>query len=604
MTARQSVYRSGGGYAVVLALAVLMQAAAPVRAETGAGIGDTVSWLGWCASEPSNPGDRSRVYFDAAGNQRWLVLGQGLPMAGCRARMLPFPADRMLWFGPVPADAGPLEAGVGLQGSFEGLRFTVSDIQGLAPPAAATPGHSPLPLNVDLLPLLDVRPFGGEERVALERTGNRIAAVCQPGARPAGLAFLQPGRSLPQVGGLSLEVRHRGDGGEWQLGLSDAVRQRREDPMLIGRLASGEESAAFEIPLGDWAGAGFSATLLCPERGGRLEVTELRLTAPRPAAPPAPAATWAWRPAEWREAPGALLDRLARLKAGTVFITVPVGAVPVEAAGGAVQASDAPGDFTVQAPGPLGDFIAAARGRGVAVWAVMGDPHAVLPRERPRFQAWARAYAAYNAAVPEARRLAGLQLDIEPYLIPGYALDPASWDAAYADTVNGIAVAAGGLAVDLAVPFWFGAPDRRDRILDRLSEAITSLTVMDYRTSSEQVQEMATPFLSWGAERRRGIRVALEQRLLPDETILNFRPAESGTLWRLSLEGGEALVLLSQPERGLRGAAFAEAWRSLAAGKSQTFHDAPDQLSEIIPKIYATFAVWPSFIGLAIHGTD
>ncbi|MEI7607797.1 MAG: hypothetical protein WCJ64_10475, partial [Rhodospirillaceae bacterium] len=229
----------------------------------------------------------------------------------------------------------------------------------------------------------------------------------------------------------------------------------------------------------------------------------------------------------------------------------------------------------MESPDQLAAFVSAARKRGIAVWAVVGDPHAVLPSERSRFETIARAYAAYNAAVAESGRLTGLQLDIEPYLVPGYGLAPVVWDAAWVDTVNGIAAAAGGLAVDLAVPFWFGTPERRERCLDRLSSAVSSLTVMDYRSDPAAIRELAAPVLSWGAANRRGVRIALERGPLPDETAVNFIPAEDGPLWRLSLAGGPVLLLLDRPGRNGLGTAYAEAWRSPMSGASQSFHDAP-----------------------------
>ena len=392
--------------------------------------------------------------------------------------------------------------------------------------------------------------------------------------------------ALPALAGLSLRLSRRGEGGDWRLGLSDGERLRRENPLMLGRLGAGDGDVVFAIPAGRWQETGVAVTLLCPEGGGRLLLSDLRLTAPPPQQPPV-TATWAWRPAEWQQAPDRLLERLSGLGARLVFITVPV------TAGGGVETPDR-----------LAAFVASARKRGVAVWAVAGDPHAVLSSERPRFEALARAYAAYNAAVPESGSLAGLQLDIEPYLVPGYGLDPAGWDGAWVDTVNGVAAAAGGLAVDLAIPFWFGTPERRERCLDRLSPAIVSLTVMDYRSDPAAIRELAAPVLSWGAANRRGVRIALERGPLPDETAINFVPAEEGPLWRLSLAGGPVLLLLDRPARNGQGAAYAEAWRLPVAGAGQSFHDAPGRLDQLSPGLEAMFAAWPSFLGLAIHGTD
>ena len=137
----------------------------------------------------------------------------------------------------------------------------------------------------------------------------------------------------------------------------------------------------------------------------------------------------------------ALLARAARWQADTIYITV-----PTTPAGEVVDADE------------LRQFLQEATGRELHIWAVDGDPRAVLPSERGSFEARARAYARFNAAAGDAShaaRLAGVQYHIEPYLVSGYHLDEDGWKEAYVATIAGFARAAAGLPIELAVPFWW-----------------------------------------------------------------------------------------------------------------------------------------------------
>ena len=297
---------------------------------------------------------------------------------------------------------------------------------------------------------------------------------------------------------------------------------------------------------------------------------------------------WAWRPADWRESAASLLERLQRRHVRAVYVTVPMR------------------DGAVEQPDLLGRFIAAATRKGIAVWTVIGDPQAVLPSERGRFAQWAQSYAAYNAASPPKRRLAGLQLDIEPYLLPGYAQDPAAWDAAYVETVNAIAQAGQELPVEVAVPVWFGSPIRLKRVLDRLAPGIQTITIMDYRTDERQIVAGAVPFLTWARDRGKAVRIAIEFGSLPDEEIRTYQtpPGQTGELWQIPFAAGQALVLLDHPVQLPEGRPLAFKHQAIVPGRALTFHGIRDHAARIVQSLETEFAVWPSFLGIAIHGMD
>jgi hypothetical protein len=295
-----------------------------------------------------------------------------------------------------------------------------------------------------------------------------------------------------------------------------------------------------------------------------------------------PRSMWIWRGQSWQSDSSALLAHLVDWGVRIVYITLETTA-----------------EGTVSSAGRLRAFLREAAEQRVDVWVVFGDPRAVLPAERASFERRARAVEAFNRAGSPA--LAGIQYDIEPYLVPGYSLNEERWNDAYVSTIE-LLRRASTLPLEIAVPFWWlDARTRGERVMDRLSGAIDSVAVMDYRTDPEQIRQLARPWLEWGALRRRAVRIALEAGRLADEPRHHYRRAESGTLWRIDVGDASALVLLREPKPNPSGRAFAFVRRSWSDASRITFFGRTDRLRMLLPELERRFSVYPSFAGIALH---
>jgi len=357
----------------------------------------------------------------------------------------------------------------------------------------------------------------------------------------------------------------------WARGLSPQdAEQLRDGAILQGALARGRFAVNDVMPLTE---------------APRAAAAETRK--PAATARPAPKrALWAWNPDAWRKNPEALFDLLAVNGADTVFITAPV---TLE---------------RVLDPGPLAIFIERAARQGVRVWAVLGDPRAVLPAERPKYAAFARAYQEFNRGAPPAAKLAGLQLDIEPYLNQGYHAERDAWLDAYLDTVAQVRAAA-GMPLDLAVPFWWGAQTLRgERLLDRLAPLVESVTVMNYRTDRRLILESAEPFLAWSAAASRGVRIALELGPIADESIRVYRPAEGDADFWLVPAGGRVIAVLLERPAKLPGQGLAYSHAVPLPGNRVSFRNNLPALRKLLPELEAQWRAWPQFGGVALHGVD
>ena len=518
-------------------------------------------------------------YVDPEGKALELSVGGESPR-GCRRTEVPVEASRVRWARVItPAEAARLQRGLSLQGIESTGRFAVSEIGGVDDPS---PAPAALPLSTELLDLLAAMPFGVEERVSARRDGSAVIVECRSGSRPAGVT-LAAGRPLPRGAQLEVSLRHEADQ-PFRIGLADSARARQGDPEWLGTAGAEKGQARWPVPAaGADAGGWQSWTVLCPDAPGRVVLQSLRAEAIAASAQAPGRALWAWRPAQWLEAPARLLAMLEKSRADTVYLTVPVR------------------EGAVQDPAALRDFIATAGKRGIKVWAVTGDPRSVLPQQRPAQVALARAYAHYNQSAPQAARLAGLQLDNEPYLVPGYHLDVERWLTAYVETVREVR-AAGELPLEIAVPFWWAEQAYRDgKLLDALAPHVDSAAVMNYRTDPARIRQSAEPFLAWGARHGRSVRIALEAGPIDDEVVRHYRPAPSGELWLLDLAGLPALVLLDGAAPPPAGRAFAYSHETRAPASAITFRGKAGSLVPLVEQLEQEWRAWQAFRGIALH---
>ena len=360
-------------------------------------------------------------------------------------------------------------------------------------------------------------------------------------------------------------------------------------PLWVGFLPPGAQPARQVILQGSDRGQGFQVSEISVETEG---------SEPSPAAPAMPAAgpdsksavapartAWFWSPAAWLDTPELIFQQAAAHKLGRVYITVLLR-------DGAVAHAEA-----------LGDFIVAARSHGLSVWAVLGDPAAVIPDQQVVLAGLAAGLAEYNRHAEAARRLEGLQLDVEPYLLPGYLLQPAAWQQRYVETVQRVHEAAPELPLDLAMPYWWGEPQHGGSdLLDRLQPSIQGITVMDYRTDFDDIVRFAQPFLDWGTRAGRRIAIAIERMPIDDEERRVYARDTQGELWQTQLAGKDVLVLFDRPVAAVDGSVFRYSRSAKFLGGTVSFSSQTDRLSTLLPQLEQIFVRWPSFAGMALHG--
>lgn len=547
------------------------------------------AWLHACpAATPAPAALHAEAEAEAkAGGLHWFV-DEAASLPGCASTQLA-PGARVETLYPLASGETPART-ILLHGNVADGRFAVSE-HDLPPAQFAPAAPGPMPLHTNLLSSMGTRVFGAEERVRARTEDGQLLVDCRAGTRAAGVLLSGPWY-LPRAN-LVLAAGVAGDatGFAWQA--ADAARAERGDalPMLATPAGNATQLA---LPNGLERAGWRQFVLLCPNRQASLRIASLTLA---PAAPRAAAsmarATWVWRPVDWIENGAALLDWAAGQDIHALFMTVPLK-----------DRADGAGTSTksVRNPELLADFVRRADARGIRVLSVDGDPHMVLESEVPNVVQRVQAYAAYNAQVAPQARLAGVQFDIEPYLLPEAVLPAAQRDARYLAMAHALKAAAGELQLEFVVPFWWGG---KQALLDGLASSADALAVMDYRTDPSQAYDFAVPFLDWASAHGKRVRIALEAGAIEPEVQRRYARAgagEAGDLQVFEVDGRRVLALLRAPVTAPDAQLYRLQSTREIDGSATTFHRDKGALVRVLPQLEADFGAWDGFSGMAVHG--
>lgn len=487
--------------------------------------------------------------------------------AGCASAPADVTRDEVAWTGWLPRLPRADETVAAIT-SERGVRRL--ELRSATPAAGPTPA---LPIGVSLLPRLTPRPFGTEGRVEVEASGGRLRVRCGRGDKPAGVV-LDPGTArLPRNAEFELNAHHRGHD-SFRLSTVKAGADANGGAMLPGG-----DRRRTEIQLRPVDGA-VQFVIECPAGGGDIELFDLMLGTARPAVA-ATRAAWAWKPELWRAAPAELISKAEARGIGRLYVALDIGPSGVRHAGA------------------LARFIGAAKARGIAVEAVEGDPRMVRPAGRTNALRRARAIARFQRdAAPDAR-FAGVQYDVEPYVLPEFGSDRAGVLTAWSTLIRDLS-AAHGAGLDVVVPFWLVDLPDGAAALDGLGDRVRRVTVMAYRTDPALVGVIAEPTLAWGARRGVPVDVALEIGALDSEVEERFRAAPAGDLLLLPVgEGVAALRLKGSAAAGFR---LASAGATPIPATRLSFLGDEARLEATVAALRAPLSAWTSFTGFAVHG--
>jgi len=445
-----------------------------------------------------------------------------------------------------------------------------------------------LPLNIELIDKLKVSYFGKEERVSHTRTKD-LKINCNAGSLPAGAILTIGDQVLPKYPTLVQQIKYKSNA-NFKMGVSDTSRFLRGEPSILGELGT-----RFTPQIKNYALSSVNLnkndplhwTIVCPKQQAQLNLQSFRLTSDVKQNI-AGRSFWSWNAKTWKNRADQLLNDMYELGVETVFISIPIS-----------HAS-----FQITHQDKLREFLEKAKAKNISVWVVEGDPHVIFPKERDVFVKRASAINAFNLTLDKSIRLAGIQYDIEPYLIAGFSLSTSMWYEMYITTIQALDNAL-QMPLEVVVPFWWhNVRVNDDFLIDLVAPYIDGLTVMNYRTDRAMIERFANPFLVWGSEHQIPIRIALEAGKLPDETQWRYHKKPAGELWRLKVAEFDILLLLEKAHQNPTGDAFLFASQRQVSSSQVTFYHDKKALFEMLPDLEEAWRIWPAFQGIALHGVD
>jgi hypothetical protein len=544
------------------------------------------AWLGVCNGELRNPTAKLLAEYVSPQKLHTALLLDTAPLPDCAALELPFAPEAVITGRLISSGLNSsMVSGFALTGRMQEQQFHISEIV----PYFEKDDTSSIPLGVELIDQLGVRAFGVEGRASATLNNRRITLDCTAGNHAAGMILRMPYRGLPHTIPMSIPVSYKTNG-EFEFGLSDTWRTSVGDPLTLLKLSAATTTLQIDVPnRGLDLDRVESFTVACPMHAAKFELGALKIE-PKTMRPPlASRALWIWQSDAWMQSPEALLNKLPKAQVDTLYVNVPI---------------DVP-HGKVAHPHELEIFVNAATQQGVRIWAVVGDPGAVIESERAVFARYPVAYADYNSTVPVTAQLTGVQFDIEPYLNPGYSLDPAAWYEAYLETLRQLKHDS-TLPIDIALPYWWANQQTSGGgLMDRLAPFVDSVTVMNYRTDPIQIKRFAQPLLEWGVKYHRSVRIALESGPIPDEVQHHFHPASPGEIALISISSHHVMLefdralSISKPDPTVRTFHFSHV--TPIPGSSTTFAGRHDALLKLLPELERQWSAWPSFSGSALH---
>jgi hypothetical protein len=492
---------------------------------------------------------------------------------------LEVPAGSVIWAGIFPETlAKSAASGLQIVGD---IAAPVPMVEELTPLKQDAPSLI-LPPGLNLAQQMQWTAFGVEERVTAKDEADNTRWSMAVGKKPSGLysATLWRLPRWPKGAAWKVSLTLSGQG-RVQVGLSADTGKGHGDPRILDDLSltAQDSTHSWQIP-DEWLRARSLRLSLLSVSDQPVEVHIPSITAvPQTGKREEPSAgfplgVWDWSadPTRW--------TRLQPLwkQAGIRVLQL---ALPREAE-------------------PSLETLKQLQKDGFYLTAVEGDPHMILPEAQPAVLTRHQALAAWKG-----QGLDAVQYDVEPYLLPGFRLQPEAWHRQWASLYQKLSTA-GKIPVEAVVPFWLLQQKQGPALLEKLASTSRRIVVMNYRSDVVEAAAWGSAWLEWGAQHRLPISLAIECGPIADVPLRTFRTAPSGRLWVAPWPGqGTAVVLYTDAVApGPQALTLAEVRQSLIPGSRTTLKGQPPEavaqllrsLQEVARQMKLPTAVQPQFL--------
>lgn len=493
-------------------------------------------------------------------------------------------ADDILLPSPIPSAVYEIELSYAGKETDPTVAFTG------APPAAAPLPYRPFLPILELRPGLGVAQVFGPCRGEAVRTDSRLELkwTAQEATRCGQRIELRPaGRSVDLMSYQMMRLRGMATG-QVVVAIEDAAGHQREHTHPLTTVSGTFDLTIPLKEIGRGVDLRYVTALVVSTEGesGQIQLSQMTVSQQESVTKrPAGTGFWVWNYRAAIQDSAALFNTCRAQACSRMLVQMP-------------SLND--DEATWRAYGRLLDLMQEA---GIDALALDGYPEAI---QEPQLLA-DKVRRLLQLVRPGA--LSGIQLDIEPYLLPGFLDDDAQLRR-YLSTIEIVKEAIQGRArLSMVIPFWLATPTLDGRplayaVMDRADE----VAVMSYRTDLDEVQDIAEDILRYGDVIETPVWLAVETTVLP---------LEQHVVLRRDLRPDRADALLDRERRRLRWKPLAQPDADRLPGEWFRIHHRftvqPERLtfagrsradvSRAMRQLLDTTS-HPSFAGVLIHDLD
>ncbi|SDO48861.1 hypothetical protein SAMN04487897_11547 [Paenibacillus sp. yr247] len=173
-------------------------------------------------------------------------------------------------------------------------------------------------------------------------------------------------------------------------------------------------------------------------------------------------------------------------------------------------------------------FIKAAADYDIQVHALDGAPKWALPENRQKITDLVNWVKSYNASVLDNERFGGIQVDIEPYLLPEWTADQnkvaVDWQQSLS-YFHELVKKDSTLTTAAAVPFWLDniqLPDGSGSLSEAIMAKLDETALMSYRDQALDVVTLAASEIATGNRLGKKVWISVETKSAPDTPYITF----------------------------------------------------------------------------------